>query len=97
MLARFALSISQHCLASSKSKPRYRICTIFGAPDQFENMPQGIRTGIEPLRQEARLSGPALCQLLKHPAEEPTQVHNQTCSLRATPACYPFASLVLCI
>ena len=36
-------------------------------------MPQGIRTGIEPLRQEVRLSGPALCQLLCGPAEEPTQ------------------------
>ena len=60
-------------LALHISQPRYRLCTIFGASDQFGDMPQGIRTGIEPLRQEARLSGPALCQLLCNPAEEPTQ------------------------
>ena len=71
--ARLALRISQHRSASSKRKPRYRLCTIFGAPDQFGDMPQGVRTGIEPLRQEARLPGPALCQLLSNPAEEPTQ------------------------
>ena len=71
--ARLELRISQHRSASSKHKPRYRLCITFGAPDQFGDMPQGIRTGIEPLRQEARLSGPALCQLLSNPAEEPTQ------------------------
>ena len=58
--ARLALHILQHRSASSKRKPRYRLCTIIGAPDQFGDMPQGIRTGIEPLRQEARLSGPCL-------------------------------------
>ena len=70
--ARLALRISQHRSASSKRKPRYRLCTIFGAPYQFGDMPQGTRTGIEPLRKEARLFGPALCQLLSNPAEEPT-------------------------
>ena len=37
------------------------------------DMPEGIHTGIEPLRKEARLFGPALCQLLSNHAEEPTQ------------------------
>ena len=36
-------------------------------------MPQGTRTGIGPMREEARLFGPALCQLLSNPVEEPTQ------------------------
>ena len=71
--ARLALRISQHRSVSSKRRPRYRLCTIFGASDQFGDMPQGIRTGIEPLRKEARLFGPALCQLLSNPAEEPNQ------------------------
>ena len=71
--ARVARRISQHRAASSKLKPRYRLCTIFGAPDQFGDTPQGVRTGIEPLREEARRFGPALCQLLSNPAEEPTQ------------------------
>ena len=33
--ARLALRISQHRSASSKRRPRYRLCAIFGAPDQF--------------------------------------------------------------
>ena len=44
---RLALRISQHRSASSKSKPRYRLCTIVGAPDQFGIMPQGRHTGIK--------------------------------------------------
>ena len=71
--ARLALRISQHRSASSKRKPRCRLFTIFGDPDQFGDMPQGTRTGIGPLRKETRLFGPALCQLLSNPAEEPTQ------------------------
>ena len=58
--ASLVLRISQHRSASSKHKPWYRLCTIFGAPDQFGDMPQGTRTGIGPLRKEARLFGPAL-------------------------------------
>ena len=68
-----ALRISQHRSARSKRKPRYRLCTIFGSPDELGNMPYGIRTGIGPLRKEARLFGHALCQLLNNSAEEPTQ------------------------
>ena len=71
--ARLALRISQHRSARSKRKPRYRLCTIFGSPDELGNMPHGIRTGIGPLRKEARLFGHALCQLLSNSAEEPTQ------------------------
>ena len=53
--------------------PRYRLCTIVGASDPLGIIFQGIRTGSEPLRKEARPFGPALCQLLSNPAEEPTQ------------------------
>ena len=71
--ASLALRISQHHSARSKRTPRYRLCTIFGASDPLGIISQGMRTGIEPLRKEARLFGPALCQLLSNPAEEPTQ------------------------
>ena len=71
--ASLALRISQHRSARSKRTPWYRLCTIFGAPDPLGIMPQGIRTGIKPLRNEARLFGPALCQLLSNPTQEPTQ------------------------
>ena len=91
--ARLALRISQHRFARSKRTPRYRLCTIFGAPDPLGLMSQGIRAGIEPLRKEARLFGPALCQLLSSPAEEPTQASTDI----AAPDCSPLASLVLCI
>ena len=37
------------------------------------DQPQGIHTGIESPRQEARFAGPALCQLLRNSEEEPTQ------------------------
>ena len=60
--ASLALRISQHRSARSKRTPWYRLCTIFGAPDPLGIMPQGIRTGIGPLRKEARPFGPALCQ-----------------------------------
>ena len=86
-------SISQHHSARSKRTPRYRLCTIFGASDPLGIISHGIRTGNEPLRKEARLFGPALCQLLSNPAEEPTQASTDI----ATPACSPLASLVLCI
>ena len=46
---------------------------VFGASDQLGVMPQGIHTGIESPRLEARCAGPALCQLLRNSAEEPTQ------------------------
>ena len=90
--ARLALRISQHRFARSKRTPRYRLCTIFGAPDPLGLMSQGIRTGIEPLRKEARLFGPALCQLLSNPAEEPTQAsinRHSHASLQST--CQPRA------
>ena len=43
------------------------------ASDQLGVMPRGIHTGIESPRQEARLAGPSLCQLLRNSAEVPTQ------------------------
>ena len=90
--ASLVLRVSQHRSARSKRTPRYRLCTIFGASVPFGIISQGIRTGIEPLRKEARLFGPALCQLLTNPAEEPTQASTNrhshaslqsTCQLRA--------------
>ena len=71
--ARLGRRISQHRFARSQRTPRYRLCTIFGAPDPLGLMSKGRRTGIEPLRKEARPLGPALWQLLSNPAEEPTQ------------------------
>ena len=46
---------------------------LFGASDQLGAMPQGIHTGLESPRQEVRFADPALCQLLRNSAEEPTQ------------------------
>ena len=64
--SRFAShSIAPH----AASAPRYRLCTIFGASDPLGTISQGIRTGSEPLRKEARLLGPALCQLLRNPQQ----------------------------
>ena len=37
--ARLAIRISQHPSTSSKRKPRYRLCTVVGASDQFGAMP----------------------------------------------------------
>ena len=90
--ARLALRISQHRSASRERMPWYCLCTIFCDPDQFGNIPQGIRTGIEPLRKEARLFGPALSQLLSNPAEKPNQAstnRHSHASLQST--CQPRA------
>ena len=63
-----ALRFASHSIAPhAASAPRYRLCTIFGASDPLGTISQGIRTGSEPLRKEARLLGPALCQLLSNP------------------------------
>ena len=68
---------ASHLTASLREQPAQApvppLHHIFGASDQLGAMPQGIRTGIESLRQEARLAGPALCQLLCNSAVEPTQ------------------------
>ena len=88
--SRFAShSIAPH----AASAPRYRLCTIFGASDPLGIISQGIRTGSEPLRKEARLLGPALCQLVaQQPAAEPTQAstnRHSHASLQST--CQPRA------
>jgi len=92
--ASLALRISQHRSARSKRTPRYRLCTIFGASDPLGIISQGIRTGSEPLRKEARLLGPALCQLLSNPQQSRPKPQQTDI---ATPACSPLASLGLCI
>ena len=46
-------------------------------------------------KQEARLVGPALCQLLGNTAEEPTQASTSRL-VRDTPACCAFANLAHC-
>ena len=90
--ASFALRISQHRSARSKRTPRYRLCTIFGASDPLGIISQGIRAGLEPLRKEARLFGPALCQLFSNPAEEPTQAStNRHSHASLQSACQPRA------
>ena len=89
--SRFAShSIAPH----TASAPRYRLCTIFGASDPLGTISQGIRTGSEPLRKEARLLGPALCQLLSNPQQSRPKPQQTDI---ATPACSPLASLGLCI
>ena len=70
----YALHFTSTSPASSPSKSRYRYTFFFGASDQLGGMPQGIRTGIESPRQEAKFAGPALCQLSRNSADEPTQV-----------------------
>ena len=67
----------RHLTASLREQPAQAsvppLHLLFGASDQLGVMPQGIHTGIESPRQEARFAGPALCQLLRNSAEEPTQ------------------------
>ena len=66
-----------HLTASLREQPAQAsvppLHLLFGASDQLGVMPQGIHAGIESPRQEARFAGPALCQLLRNSAEEPTQ------------------------
>ena len=66
-----------HLTASLREQPARAsvppLHLLFGTSDQLGAMPQGIHTGIESPRQEARFAGPALCQLLRNSAEEPTQ------------------------
>ena len=80
-LSQHAVTLPASCFAShlciapqaASASPGTASAPSLVLPDQFGDTPQGIRTGIEPLRQEAGLSGPALCPLLSNPAEEPTQ------------------------
>ena len=66
-----------HLTASLCEQPAQALVTplqlCFCASDQLGVMPQGIHTGIESPRQEARFVGPALCQLLRNYVEAPTQ------------------------
>ena len=92
--ARLALRSSQHRFTRSQRTPRYRLCTIFGAPDPLGLMSQGRRTGIEPLRKEARPFGLASASCSATPQRSRTKPQQTDI---ATPACSPLASLGLCI
>ena len=76
--------------------PRYRLCTFsFGASDRLGVMPQGIHTGIA-----SRDKRPGLMVLPSDRSPElrrgaDPSLYNQTCSLRAAPACCTCASLEL--
>ena len=65
------------------------------APRSFAPSDSGRPIRVRP-RREVRLAGLALCPLRCNPPQrsDPSLI-NQTCSLRAKPACCDFASLVL--
>ena len=94
--ASLALRIEQHRSAGSKRKPRYRLCTIFGGLDQLEICPRAYVRELNPCdkRRGFLVLPSASCSATPQRSRPKPQ---QTCSLRATPACSPIASLGLCI
>ena len=65
------------------------------APRSFDPSDSGRPIRVRP-RREVRLAGLALCPLRCNPPQKSDlSLNNQTCSLRAKPACRDFASLAL--